>query len=118
MTSAVSGGDFGGLLSSGLTAAGSVTDGQVGDTLTNTADMAGGALGAGLTGDFGTMTTNLTAAGGTIATDAGAENVGAELTDWGAVAGNGLQAGLDNGDVAAGITTGLDAAATTADATA
>ena len=90
MTGAVSDGNFGGLLSSGLTAAGSVTEGQVGDTLTGTADMAGGALSAGLTGDYGSMTTDLTSVGGTVATDAGSEIVGAELSDWGAVAGGGL----------------------------
>ena len=80
--------------------------------------MAGGALSSGMSGDFGAMTTDLTGMGGTIATDAGSEIVGAELTEWGAVAGGGLQAGLDNGDVASGITTGLDQAATTADNTA
>ena len=108
VTGAVEGGDFGGLLESGLAAAGEVTDGQVGDSLTNVSSMAGGALSSGMSGDFGAMTTDLTGMGGTIATDAGSEIVGAELTEWGAVAGGGLQAGLDNGDVAAGITTGLD----------
>ena len=118
VTGAVDGGDFGGLLSSGLSAAGGMTDGAVGDSLNNVSDMAGGALNAGMTGDFGSMTTDLTGLGGTIATDAGASDVGAELTEWGSVAGNGLQAGLDTGDVTAGMTTALNGSATAADNTA
>ena len=85
--------------------------------MTNTSALAGDALNQGLDGNFGTMTSDLTGMGGTIATDAGAENVGAELTDWGNVAGSGLQAGLTNGDVTAGITTTLNGAATQADNT-
>ena len=77
-------------MESGLSAAGGMTEGEVGDSLTNVSGMAGGALNSGMDGDFGSMTTDLTGMGGTIATDAGAEDVGAELTEWGAVAGDGL----------------------------
>ena len=63
------------------------------------------------------MTSDLTGLGGTIATDAGAENVGAELTDWGNVAGSGIQAGITNGDVTTGFTTTLTNAASQADNT-
>ena len=118
VTGAVEGGDFGGLLESGLSAAGGMTDGAVGDSLNNVSSMAGGALNSGMSGDFGSMTTDLTGMGGTIATDAGAADVGAELTEWGSVAGNGLQAGLDTGDFTSGMTTALNASATAADNTA
>ena len=64
-----------------------MVEGQAGETLTNIADTTGSVLTDGMNGDFGTMTSDLTSMGGTIATDAGAENVGAEITDWGNVAG-------------------------------
>ena len=78
------------LLESGLSAAGGMTEGEVGDALNDVSGMAGGALNSGMSGDYGSMTTDLTGMGGTIATDAGAADVGAELTEWGAVAGNGV----------------------------
>merc|ERR1711920_418179 len=81
--------------------------GEAGAALTGVADTAGTAVSAGQSGDYGTMGAAITNVGGTATSAAGYDEIGSEITDWGGVAGNATQAGLDNGDVGVAFNTAL-----------
>ena len=88
--------------------------GEAGDALTDVSGTVGGVVGAAETGNYGDMGALIMETTGTATAAAGYDEIGTELTDWGAVAGTGVQAGLDNGDALQAVTATLGNAADTA----
>ena len=88
--------------------------GEAGEALTNSADSVGNAVTAGQEGNWGDMGTGIMQTAGATTAAAGEQEIGDEIRDWGTVAGNGAQAGIDNQDATQAITATLTDASNTA----